>query len=102
MLLSRKTLQAVGFLDPIFRQPNWGADVDYSYRVRKAGFELFVSHRAMLWHNERHGGTSAKVVYGNSQQWGLKGRRQAVADLKEKYGTDWRNILSLGSSAYRR
>lgn len=100
MFLSRKTLQIVGFLDPIFRSPGWGADVDYSYRVRQAGFEVFVSHRAMLWHNNQVGGTSAKIIYGNKRKWNQQGRRQARKDLQEKYGPEWRTVLSLSTSAY--
>lgn len=58
-----------------------------------AGLELYVSHRAMLWHHNDIGGKSASIVYGSHNQWIAKGMLQAREDLEEKYGSDWRKIL---------
>lgn len=106
MLISLQTLQAVGFLDPIFQPPGWGADQDYSYRVRKQGKSLYVSHRAMLWHGEEHkeeniyGGTSAVQLYGGKDNWQNSGCRQIRRDMANKYGRDWRKILGLQGLTY--
>lgn len=100
MLLPTSTIRSVGFLDPGFRAPGWGADVDYSHRVTKAGLKLFVSHRAMVWHYRGHGGLSATQVYENRKKWVSKGLEQAQSDLEAKYGPEWRSILPIPADAY--
>jgi len=100
MLISRETVQTVGLLDPHFRAPGWGSDVDYSHRVRESGRELYVSHRAMLWHHNDHGGLSAVEIYGNRRKWVSKGMEQAKADLESKYGPKWRKMLPMPPHAY--
>jgi len=100
MLISRETLKTVGFLDPTFRAPGWGSDVDYSHRVSESGGELYVSHRAMLWHYDHVGGFSATEVYGDRQKWVSKGMEQAAEDLRAKYGPHWRDVLPLPPNAY--
>lgn len=100
MLISQETLKTVGFLDPAFRAPGWGSDVDYSHRVSESGRELYVSHRAMLWHYADMGGLSATEVYGDRQKWVSKGLEQAKTDLRTKYGPQWRDVLPLPRDAY--
>lgn len=100
MLLSLQTIQTIGFLDPSFQHPGWGADVDYSYRVTQAGKKLYVSHRAMLWHAHRDGGTSALQIYGGKANWQARGRFQAKSDLEAKYGPSWRTLLPLDQNEY--
>ena len=73
MLIPYSTLKTVGLLDPGFRAPGWGADVDYSHRVTEAGLELYVSHRAMVWHHRPAGGFSAEFIYGGKRAWLKKG-----------------------------
>ncbi|QDS88745.1 hypothetical protein EC9_29390 [Rosistilla ulvae] len=102
MLIPRKTLQAVGFLDPIFRAPGWAADVDYSHRVQGEGLELYVSHRAMLWHHAGCGGLSATEIYGDRRKRVARGLRQAKEDLETKYSPSWREVLPMPSNAYGR
>jgi len=100
MLISNETLREVGLLDPHFRAPGWGADVDYSHRVQISGRELYVSHRAMLWHHQGHGGLSASQVYGDRFKWVAAGLKQAKEDLRSKYGPDWRDVLPVPRDAY--
>ena len=100
MLISNETLRAVGFLDPHFRAPGWGADVDYSHRVQTSGRELYVSHRAMLWHHQGRGGLSATQIYGDRFKWAANGLKQAKEDLRSKYGPDWRDVLPTPREAY--
>jgi len=95
MLLHTSTIKAVGFLDPTFRAPGWGADVDYSHRVTQAGLELYVSHRAMVWHPKEAGGTSAEQIYGGKREWLRKGLKQVKEDMETKYGFDWRDIMPM-------
>ena len=100
MLISQKVLREVGLLDPVFRAPGWGADVDYSHRASEAGFGLYVSHRAMLWHHQGHGGLSATQIYGDRLTWVANGLKQAKEDLRTKYGPHWRDVLPLPRDAY--
>ena len=91
----------MGFLDPAFRDPGWGSDVDYCHRASESGLELYVSHRAMLWHHTKHGSLSATAVYGGRPQWVAKGLQQAKEDLRAKYGPHWRDVLPLPRDAYK-
>lgn len=93
ILLSRRTVETVGLLDPLFRPPGWGADVDYSYRITRAGLKMFVSCRSMLWHVHQEGGTSARTVYGDIRTYLATGMKQLRTDLETKYGKDWREKM---------
>lgn len=96
LILPVTTLATVGLLDPHFRHPGWGADADYAYRVRQSGQKIYVTSRGRVWHaNYGEGGTSAKVVYGSAAAWQERGRAQAQQDLHDKYGPNWRQILSI-------
>ncbi|MFT5323879.1 MAG: hypothetical protein ACI8P0_001733 [Planctomycetaceae bacterium] len=98
MLISQEILKTVGFLDPAFRAPGWGSDADYCHRVWMPGLELYVSHRAILWHHGNIGGLSATEAYGDRSKWVAKGLQQATEDLRTKYGLHWRDVLPLASA----
>lgn len=49
MLISRPVLEKVGLLAECF-QPAYGEDVDYSLRVRAAGFPVMIARRAVCYH----------------------------------------------------
>ena len=100
MVISSKSLHTVGLLDPCFRHPGWGADVDYAHRVNQSGQKLYVTQRAMLWHQTSRGGTSAAQFYGDPNTWHARGCRQAREDLEAKYGPDWQKILSIPPNSY--
>ena len=108
MLISLETLQTVGFLDPVFQPPGWGADQDYSYRVKCQKKSLYVSYRAMLWHGEKnteknsyvYGGTSATQLYGSKPNWQYEGKKQITRDMNYKYGSNWQKILGLQELNY--
>jgi len=100
MLLHKSSLEAAGFLSEDFRDPNWGVDVDYCYRLRQAGLRLYLTHRTKLYHGHSTngvsaGGKSATKLYGSKAAWQAKGKAQAIQDLSERYGEDWRNVLGL-------
>lgn len=96
LIMPVATLATVGLLDPHFRHPGWGADADYAYRVRQSGQKVYVTARGRVWHaTQGEGGTSAKIVYGSADAWQARGRQQAQEDLQEKYGPNWRQILSI-------
>jgi len=101
MLIPTAVLHHVGLLDPCFRHPGWGADVDYSYRLVQAGYQLIVTHRSMLWHHESIGGLSASKIYGSQEAWTARGFQQAREDLETKYGPNWGEVLPLPKGAYQ-
>ena len=69
----------------------------------KAGLELYVSHRAMVWHHKGSGGLSAEVVYGGRREWLRKGLKQVKEDVETKYGSRRRNVISLiATNPFRR
>jgi GT2 family glycosyltransferase len=50
MLIKKEVVDLVGLLDDDFFANI--EDVDYSYRVTKAGYKIFYEHGAVLWHRE--------------------------------------------------
>lgn len=98
--LRTEAVRAVGMLDPSFRAPGWGAEVDYCHRLTQAGWELYLTHRNMLWHYKCIGGRSAERVYGSRDNWIHMGCEQAKSDLEAKYGPSWRQIVPMPENAY--
>jgi len=50
MLIKRKVVEDIGLLDPIYFA--YYEDVDYSYRVRKAGYKIKVIPNSVIWHKK--------------------------------------------------
>ena len=50
MLIKRKVVEDIGLLDPIYFA--YYEDVDYSYRVRKAGYKVKVIPDGIIWHKK--------------------------------------------------
>ena len=94
------TLETVGFLDPVFRAPGWGTDVDCSRRFSQAGLELYVSHRSMLWLHTSSGGLLAAAIYGSKHKWLRTGLEQVRADMETKYGPEWREVVPVPNDEY--
>jgi len=72
LLVSRRTLETVGLLDPAFYF--YAEDVDFGLRVQQAGLRLVFEPRARVWHRiddvarER---SSPFVVYHLGRSWAL-------------------------------
>jgi hypothetical protein len=49
MLIKSEVIEKVGFFDKVF-SPGYGEDLDYSMRVRAAGYKIMVNPKAKLWH----------------------------------------------------
>ena len=52
-----------------------------------SGLELYVSHRAMLWHHGDIGGLSATQVYGDRRKWVANELRQAKEALSQVWAS---------------
>ncbi len=65
-LIDKKVIEKVGLFNPVFFF-GWD-DVDYSIRVKKAGFKIIYSHRARAWHKYK----SSAVLDGHLQYHGPK------------------------------
>lgn len=58
MLIKREVLEKVGLFDETYFM--YVEDVDYSYRVRQAGYLLNIAHNAIIWH--KVGGSQSKEL----------------------------------------
>lgn len=92
MLIPMRTVNQVGVLDESFQIPNWGADLDYCYRIRQHGYKVIGSKRAALWHFNNGGGMSARIIYGSAKEWQRMGKKQLQRDMAKKYGEDWKTV----------
>lgn len=66
-MITKEARNAVGKFDENFIKGHW-EDVDYFYRVLKAGFQIKTTHRSIIFH---HGGTTSSLVTqtsGNAHQ----------------------------------
>jgi len=106
MFFNQDLVKEIGFLEDQFKNPNWGVDVDFGYRARKANKKLYVTKRTKLYHGGRRwsdvslGGVSAKQVYGSFDEWQQQGTVQARTDLESKYGSNWRSLLGVPSDLF--
>jgi len=49
LLIKREVIEKVGYFDEVY-SPAYGEDIDYSMRVRQAGYKLVVNPNAILFH----------------------------------------------------
>jgi GT2 family glycosyltransferase len=78
MLISRPVLEQVGLLAECF-QPIYSEDVDYSLRVRAAGFPLMIARRAICYHRVGsslgRANQSPRIVFAINRNRGFALRR---------------------------
>ncbi len=78
MLISRPALQKVGLLAECF-QPIYSEDVDYSLRVRAAGYPLMIARRAICYHRVGsslgRANQSPRIVFAINRNRGFALRR---------------------------
>jgi hypothetical protein len=89
MLISRKVLEKVGVIAECFR-PIYVEDVDYSLRVRAAGFPLIYAPRAVCYH--RVGTTLGRTVQSARTVFGVN-RNRAFA-LRRNY-RGWKKAIGV-------
>ena len=74
------------------RMPYWGHDLDWGYRIKKAGYSLSVHHGTLVQH----------VYVRNSRKYGVTAQRAMLRKmtdisttnvLVDKYGSDWAHTL---------
>lgn len=95
MYLTGEAVRRVGFLDEThFSQTGWGAELDYAYRVRRAGLTVVVTEASYLNHIRR---ATADVVYDD---YGERGGLD-FARVEEKWGPNWRRLTGLQPSGVR-
>jgi GT2 family glycosyltransferase len=80
MMLSRRAWRRVGGLDlRSFGPYGWGADLDLSFRMKRAGFGVYVTEMAFINHFGRKTAHAVfgKIRYQHSAKWHAKrGMRQ--------------------------
>lgn len=91
MLISRKTIDAIGYLDEEhWPEWGWGCDKDFCLRARAAGGSVFVTERSYLSHHAR--GTAA-LLPGFSE---AKAEAENDEGMTVKWGTGWGDRLYEG------
>jgi GT2 family glycosyltransferase len=86
MMLSLKGWRRVGGLDlRSFGRYGWGADLDLSFRMRRAGFNLYATEMAFINH---FGRKTANAVFGKFR-YRYSAERHAKRGMRQIHGTDW-------------
>lgn len=70
----------IGLMDSNFKGAGWGANLDYCYRARKAGFTVVAAGRSFIHH--AHRGTYGKI----DPDYVRKAEQQRDEYLRKKYG----------------
>lgn len=78
------------------QMPYWGMDLDWSYRVTQAGYNLGCCRDVGLGHEYIRNNVKAKPLKVTRRRWAERKRTDAstTARLVKKYGKDWRNVLN--------
>lgn len=75
-----KLKEDIGLMDDNFPGAGWGANLDYCYRARKAGYKVVAAGKSFIHH--AHRGTYGKI----DPDYVRKAEEQRDRYLKEKYG----------------
>ena len=88
MAVPRSTYRAVGALDADrFGHFGWGAEMDYSLRVRGAGLAVVVTERSFLTHVRQATGRALCAEYE------VQAGADMNAGMTAKWGRDWQRLL---------
>ena len=86
MMLSRKAWRRVGGLDlRSFGRYGWGADLDLSFRMKRAGFGVYATEMAFINH---FGRKTAHAVFGKIR-YQHSAKRHAKRGMRQIHGKDW-------------
>lgn len=92
MLIKREVIEKIGLLDPIYFA--YYEDVDYSYKVKKAGYNIKVIPESIIWHKKSaSAGIKGSIREINELQAYLWARNGIIFGRKNIYG--WRKYLFL-------
>ena len=78
-VFTEKLVQAIGLPDPAFTGAGWGANLDYCYRARKAGFLVAAALGAWVHHE-------GAATFGVDPEYRAKARLERDRVLQMKYG----------------
>jgi len=93
LLIPVRVIKAIGFLDPVFFGPGWGAAIDYRLRIYDIALKCFITRRSKVWHKTRS--VSASKLYGSEETYVKKAAAWARQGLRQKYGPNWREDLNI-------
>ncbi|MCV7098956.1 glycosyltransferase family 2 protein [Mycobacterium palustre] len=86
MVVSRKAWRRVGGFDlRLFGRYGWGADLDLSFRMRRAGFGIYATEMAFINH---FGRKTAHAVFGQ-KRYHLCAKWRANLGMRYIYGKKW-------------
>lgn len=84
-LIPVKVIEEVGLLDEKMT-PGAGVDVEYSLRLHKAGYRMFVDGYTYVWHEGKVSFNQLSIPYKDLQ-------KRNIPYIKEKYPNTWRRGL---------
>jgi hypothetical protein len=77
-------------MDTLFEPGGWGAELDYYIRMQEAGWRGVLSRLSYV---EHLGEKTACQVYGSHAAYKAANVGTAKANLKKKYGPDWKKTV---------
>ena len=94
MFVPRSTLDAVGMLDAdTFAPVGYGADFDYSLRVRATGHSVVVTRLSFLHHEKQ---VTARSIHGDRLgEYGTRGDSVMAAGMTTKWGDGWWRLAEI-------
>lgn len=81
VIIPAQCFREIGFLDRANFPMNW-ADHNFHYRAMKAGFEYFISPRAVVWERANKEPPQAKNVFTLRGAWWFLTNRRSYGNLK--------------------
>ena len=73
--------------------PYWGHDLDWGYRIRKAGGTIAIDHSVQVEHDYIRNNYRNHPITTARMQARQKTNQKTVEKLIQKYGTEWKKVL---------
>lgn len=96
MFVPASTLDHIGLLDcDTFSPLGWGAEIDYSLRVRAAGLAVAITGLAYLHHEQA---VTAKTMFGGYEGYLEQAYPVMIDGLRRKWGEGWAAATGVDTS----
>ena len=96
VLFKSEVIKKIGKLDEVF-SPAYSEDLDYSFRMREAGYELLVDRETFVYH---YGEVTSNLVFGQDAK--MKQYQIGNQKLQQKWGLPYIHKMTLVDPHLRR